>query len=70
MRDKADTHHDELIRRRGDYYRKERNHDDGTVSMKINFIEHRKGKNLKDGQRKRFKDGKKCYSCDKEGHFA
>ena len=38
--------------------------------MKINFIEHRKGKNSKDGQKKRFKNDKKCYNCDKKSHFA
>ena len=70
MRDKAGTYHDELIRRREDYYRKKRNHDDETVFMKINSIEHRKGKNFRNEQEKRFKDEKKCYSCDKKGHFA
>ena len=70
MRDKADIHHDELIRRRKDYYRKKRNHDDETVLMKIDFTEHRKGKNLRGGQGKRFKDEKKCYNCDKKDHFA
>ena len=69
MRDRANTHHDELIRRRKDYYRKKRNHDDETVFMKINFIEHRKEKNPRSEQKKRFKDEKKCYSCDKKSHF-
>ena len=70
MRDKADIHHDELIRRRGDHYQKKRNHDDETVFMKINSIEHRKKKNFKNEQKKRFKNDKKCYSCDKKDHFA
>ena len=70
MRDRTNTHHDELIRRRGDYYRKKRNHDDETVFMKINSIEHRKEKNSRDEQEKRFKDDKKCYNCDKKDHFA
>ena len=38
--------------------------------MKINFIEHRKEKNSKNKQRKKFKNEKKRYSCDKKGHFA
>ena len=38
--------------------------------MKINFTEHRKEKNLKNEQRKRFKNDKKCYNCDKKDHFA
>ena len=70
MRDKANTHHDELIRRREDYYRKKRNHDDEIVFMKIDSIEHRKEKNSRGEQRKRFKDEKKCYNCDKKDHFA
>ena len=47
-----DTHHDELTRRRGDYYRKERNHDDEIVFMKIDSIEHRKKKILKANKEK------------------
>ena len=47
MRDKADIHHDELIKRREDYYRKEQNHDDKIIFMKIDSIEHRKKKNFK-----------------------
>ena len=70
MRNRTNTHHDELTRRRGDYYRKKRNHDDETVSMKIDSIEHRKEKNPKGGQGKRFKNEKKCYNCDKKSHFA
>ena len=37
--------------------------------MKINFIEHRKEKNSKGEQEKKFKSDKKCYNCDKESHF-
>ena len=48
IHDKINIHHDELIRRREDYYRKERNHDNEIVFMKINFIEHCKRKNFKD----------------------
>ena len=40
MRDKADIHHDELIRRREDYYRKKQNHDDKIMFMKIDSTEH------------------------------
>ena len=69
MRDKTDTYYDKLIKRREDYYRKKQNHDDGIVFMKIDFIEHRKGKNFKNEQEKKFKDDKKCYSCDKKDHF-
>ena len=70
MRDRTNIHHDELIRRREDYYRKKQNHDDEIIFMKINSIEHRKGKNSKSEQRKKFKDDKKCYNCDKKDHFA
>ena len=38
--------------------------------MKIDSIEHRKEKNSKDEQEKRWKDEKKCYNCDKKNHFA
>ena len=38
--------------------------------MKINFIKHRKKKNSRNKQRKRFKDEKKYYNCDKKDHFA
>ena len=38
--------------------------------MKINFTEHRKEKNSKNEQEKKFKDDKKCYNCDKKNHFA
>ena len=55
MRDRINIHHDELIKRREDYYRKKRNHDDKIVFMKINFTEHRKRKNSKNEQRKTFK---------------
>ena len=47
MRDKINIHYNELIRRREDYYRKEHNHDDKIIFMKINFIEHRKKRNSK-----------------------
>ena len=70
MRDKTNTHHNELIKCREDYYRKKRNHNDETVLMKINSIEHRKKKNSKSEQEKKFKNEKKCYSCDKKDHFA
>ena len=53
MRDKADIHHDELIRRRKDYYQRKRNHDNEIVFIKIDFIEPRKGKNFKNEQEKR-----------------
>ena len=69
MHDKTDIHHGELIKRRKDYYRKKRNHDNKIVFMKIDFIEYRKRKNLKGEQEKRFKSEKKCYSCDKKGYF-
>ena len=52
MRDKTNTHHNELIKRREDYYQKKRNHDDNIVFIKINFIEHRKRKNSKGEQKK------------------
>ena len=52
MRDKIDIHYNELIRRREDYYRRERNHDDEIIFMKINSTEHRKGKNSKNEQKK------------------
>ena len=58
MRDKADIHHDKLIRYRKDYYWKKRNHDDEIVFMKIYFIEQRKKKNFKSEQEKKFKDKK------------
>ena len=70
MHDRADIHHDELTKYRRDYYRKERNHDDETVFMKIDSIEHRKEKNSKDEQKKKFKDDKKSYSFNKKDHFA
>ena len=70
MRDKINIYYNELIKRRKDYHRKKQNHDDKIVFMKINFIEHRKKKNLRDEQRKRFKNEKKYYSCDKKDHFA
>ena len=69
MHNKTDIHYDELIKRWENYYRKKRNHDDEIVSIKINFIEHCKRKNFKSEQRKRFKNDKKCYNCDKENHF-
>ena len=46
MCDKTDIHYNKLIKRREDYYRKKRNHDDEMIFMKINFIEHRKKKNF------------------------
>ena len=70
MHDKTDIHHDKLIKRRENYYRKERNHDNKIVFIKINFIEYRKEKNFKSKQEKNFKDEKKCYNRDKKGHFA
>ena len=70
MRDKTNIHHDKLIRRREDYYQKKRNYDNESIFMKINFIEHRKKKNFKSEQRKKFKNEKKCYNCDKKDHFA
>ena len=70
MHDKVNTHHNELIIREEDYYRKKRNHNDKLVFMKINFIEYRKKKNSKVEQEKRFKDDKKYYNCDKKDHFA
>ena len=63
MRNKINIHHDELIRRREDYYRRERNHDDEIVFMKINSTKHRKEKNSKSEQGKKFKNEKKCYNC-------
>ena len=47
MRNKADIHHDELIKRRKDYYRKKRNHNNKIVFIKINFTKHRKRRNFK-----------------------
>ena len=70
MRNEVNIHHDELIRREEDYYWKKRNHDDKIVFIKIDFIEYRKRKSLKNEQKKRFKDEKKCYNCDKKDHFA
>ena len=70
MRDKINIHHNELIRRWGDWYRKERNYNDGIVFMKIDSTEHCKRKNFKKEQEKKFKDDKKCYNCNKESHFA
>ena len=70
MRDRANIHYNELIRRQENYYRKKRNHDDKTVFMKINFIENRKKRNLKSEQEKRFRDDKTYYNCDKKDHFA
>ena len=70
MRDRADIYHNELIKRREDYYRRKRNHDDEIIFIKIDFIEHRKEKNFKGEQRKKFKDEEKCYNFDKKDHFA
>ena len=70
MRDGVNTHHDKLIRRWENYYRKKQNQDNEIVFIKINFIEHRKGKNFKNEQKKKFKNKKKCYNCDKKDHFA
>ena len=70
MRNKTNIHYNELIKCREDYYRKKQNHDNEIVFMKINFIEHRKKKNFKNEQEKKFKDEKKCYNCDKKDHFA
>ena len=70
MRDKTDIYHDELIRRRKDYYWKKQNHDNKIVFIKIDFIEYRKKKNLKDEQEKTFKNNKKYYNYNKKDHFA
>ena len=70
MHDKVNIHHDELIKRREDYYQKEWNHNDEIVFMKIDFIEHRKKKNFRNEQEKRFKDKKKYYSSNKKDYFA
>ena len=55
IRDKTKTHHDELIRRRKDYYRRKRNHDNEIIFMKIDSIEHRKRKILRTDKRKNLK---------------
>ena len=47
MRDKANIHHDKLIKRREDYYRRKQNHNNETVFIKINFTKYRKRKNFK-----------------------
>ena len=47
MRYRIDIRYNELIKRREDYYRKKRNHDDKIIFIKIDFIEHRKRKNFK-----------------------
>ena len=47
IRDKTIIHHDELIRRWENYYRKKRNHDNKIILIKINFIEHRKKRSSK-----------------------
>ena len=63
FREKADIHHEELIKRRDENF-KEKSHDDEITSMKINVIEHRKK------EKNNRKDEKKCYSCEKIKHFA
>ena len=70
MHNRTDIHHNELIKRRRDYYRKKQNHDNEIIFMKIDSIEYRQRKNSKSEQRKKFKDAKKCYNCDKKDHFA
>ena len=69
MRDRADIYHDEFSKRRRNCYQKKRNHDDETIFIKIDFIEHRKKKNSKNEQKK-IKNEKKCYKYDREDHFA
>ena len=63
FRKKTNIYNKELIKRRNENVKK-KSHDDETVSIKINVIEHwRKEKNNK-------KNEKKCYTFNKEKHFA
>ena len=48
IRNRANIHYNELIKRQKDYYRKKRNHDNEIVFIKIDSIEYRKRKNFKD----------------------
>ena len=52
MRNRINIYHDELIKRREDYYRRKLNHNNEIIFIKIDFIEHCKKKNFKN-ERKR-----------------
>ena len=47
MRDRINIHHDELIRRQEDYYRKKRNHDNEIVSARERILKTNKEKDSK-----------------------